>query len=269
MNTRLGVHFALDVVSEFGEVEIQTTAEDGPLHITETLLPIKEIKVPIEIDQPSGIQHRGTTIYISTDQTELFELDSNFKITRSVPQLISGPLLFKQGELEGIEVVGDTVLAIGEFGAIKKWQRQQDQWVELEEEPLLAEIAEIEFSGITQTEEGRYATSEDAPVIVNLETGKLNALNFDSVLKDGQSVAGLELSGLATVGNKYIVLTESHTSLLIVNRDSYQVEEVLAIEACAAADIAVRDGKAYIIVDHNYFDERPPIYVYDISKYLK
>lgn len=38
-----------------------------------------------------------------------------------------------------------------------------------------------------------------------------------------------------------------------------------AIQPGPVQDVAVRDGKAYVVVDHYFDGPRPPVYVYDLS----
>ncbi|NIW25478.1 MAG: hypothetical protein GWN29_13425, partial [Gammaproteobacteria bacterium] len=123
VDTRFGVFLLLDVVGAIGEQEPDYDARNGPLDVSAQLEPILAIALPEDIEQPSGIQHRGDRVYISTDQAELFVLDGELKAWTERAELIGGLLLLKQGALEGIEVIDDTLLAIGEFGAIPVWER--------------------------------------------------------------------------------------------------------------------------------------------------
>lgn len=43
--------------------------------------------------------------------------------------------------------------------------------------------------------------------------------------------------------------------------------DVWGIDAGESSDIAVLDGSAYVTIDHNYFDPRPPLLVYALPRY--
>ncbi len=264
IDTRIGAFLVMDVVGGIGEEGTDYDARNGPLTLTAQLAPAMEITLPTDMDQPSGIQHRGDRVYISTDQAELFVLDGQFDAWIERVDLIGGPLLFKQGSLEGIEVVDDTVLAIGEFGAIWVWRRTDDAWERLADQPLPQDIAELEFSGITNLAGRRLATSEDTPVIVDVDSGTVHEIDFDRFLKAGADPASLQFSGLASENGRLYVLTESYTSILVIDPSDFSVLAVFGAEPGPAADLAVRDGRAYVVIDHNYNEPRPPLHVYDL-----
>jgi len=264
LDTRIGVFFALDVVGAIGDEDPDYDAQNGPLELSAQLAPVMEIPLPDEIEQPSGIQHRGDRVFISTDQAELFVLDGQFQAQIERADLVGGLLMFKQGSLEGIEVIDDTLLAIGEFGAIRVWGTDGVAWQRLADETLLESIAEAEYSGITYFSGQRYATSEDSPAIVNLDTGMVHALDFGSFLKANEDPSALQFSGLASEGGRLFVLTESYSSILVVDPNSFRVLAVYGIEPGPVADLAVRDQRAYVVVDHNLDEPKPPLFVYDL-----
>ncbi|WOO40790.1 hypothetical protein [Rubellicoccus peritrichatus] len=268
LNTRLGVHIALDVLSEMGSPkEMQTSAEEGPLKLTRELSPIEKITLPSSIEQPSGIKHRNDAVYISTDQTEIFKLDSSLNTASEAFYLLGGPLLFKQGSLEGIEVKGNKLHAIGEFGSMPTWlENDQNGWTRAADTILPAEIAATEYSGITDSSKGFFATSEDGVIIFNLDEGSRHELQFDGFLKDNANVDSLVFSGIAYDNNRLFILSESYTSIIVANASTFEVDHVFGIQPCAAADLSFHQGRLYIVVDHNYNEERPPVYVYDIDE---
>ncbi|WP_299772557.1 hypothetical protein [uncultured Pseudoteredinibacter sp.] len=266
VNTRLGAYLIIDVIGSSGDSDLTIpSAESGPLRVSRQLEPLAEIAMPKKIEQPSGIQHRGDRIYISTDQAELFILDDKFKIINDSASLVGGPLLFKQGSLEGIEVVDNSVLAIGEFGSIRKWSGSGENWQRQEDIALPANIQDFEFSGISITKDRQLATSEETPELVDVKKGEIHKINFGSFMKPGGDISSLSISGLAYENGKYYVLTENYTSILVLDANSLEVIEVLGIIPTQAADLSVRNGRAYIVVDHNYVDELPPVYVYQVD----
>ncbi|MEM8713456.1 MAG: hypothetical protein AAGG01_21130 [Planctomycetota bacterium] len=268
VNTRIGVHVVLDMIQGGDEGSVSYDASSGPLEVTRALTPIQQIALPAAVEQPSGIQHRRDLVYISTDQGELFVLNGQFDLVSEAIQLIGGPLLFKQGLLEAIELVDEQLLAVGEFGAIRVWEPSGDSWRRIDDIALPPSIADGEFSGIARLDSELVATSEDEPVIVDLRRGEVHELDFGSHLKDGADVSALEFSGLASANGLLYVLTETHSSVLVVDPDGYRVAAVYGIKGGPVADLAVRDGRAYVVVDHNYTEPRPPMYVYELPSLL-
>lgn len=269
MNTRVGVHVALDVIGEFGEVEVQTAAEDGPLVLTGRLTPVREISLPSEIEQASGIRMNDKRIYVCTDQTELFELDHEWNLATDAVTLVEGMLLFKQGSLEGIALDEEQLFAIGEFGAIKCWKQSENGWQRCEDIAIPDGFEDEEFSGMVVTERGRYASLDDYPVVLELETGKQLHLKAEDRLKPGRKLSEISFSGLAIAHGRIVLLSEDYTSLIIVDEANFSIQAVLGIKPCAAADIEIVGTDAYIVVDHNYNEDRTPVQVYDLSDYLK
>lgn len=264
IDTRLGAHVMLDVIGGGDADAASYDASLGPLSLTKMLSPAEEITLPAAIEQPSGIQHRGDRVYVSTDQGELFVLDGRFEQTADSFDLLRGPLLFKQGVLEGIELVDGALLAIGEFGAIRAWTPSDSAWTRTADVELPAGIADGEFSGITQFGETRLATSEDEPVLFDLVSGERHELDYGEHLKEGGDAAALQFSGLASSKGLLYVLTETHSSILVVEPSDFSVTAVYGIVGAPVADLAVHDGRAYVVVDHNYDEPRPPLYVYEL-----
>ena len=261
LNTRLGVHFVVDVLGG-GDAATDYDPTTGPLKLTGTLEPIDTIQLPANIQQPSGIQHRGDTVYLSTDQAELFVGNADMTAWPQKTDLIAGPLLLKQGSLEGIEFFDDTLYAIGEFGAIRGWSRTGQGWHHAEDLALPASIADMEFSGMTQFDGRRLATTEDRPVIVDLITGDIHELDTTNLAKPDADLDALQFSGIAHEAGNLYLLTEPHTSILVVDATDYTIKAVWGITPGPAADLAIHDGKIYTVVDHNYLEEKPPIAVY-------
>lgn len=266
LDTRLGVHLMLDVLPELGKKpEVQTHATDGPLRLTAQLAPAATIALPSRIEQASGIKHRGGRVYIATDQTEIFELDSDYREVSAGTELIGGPLLFKQGSLEGIEVAGDTLVGAGEFGALPRWVKQADgRWKRVGDVPVPAALASMELSGITDTPQSRLAVSEDHAAILDLGDGSTRLLEYGSFLRDNANLASLKFSGIAYADERLYILSESHTMIIVARFPGLEVESVFGIEACAAADLSVHGGRAYVVVDHNYGQAVEPIRVFDL-----
>ncbi|GEM_PF-6146137 len=271
VNTRFGVHLVLDVLSEVGSSkEAQTGASEGPLRVSATLSPVEKIPLPSSIEQPSGIKHRNGAVYISTDQTEIFKLDADLKTASAGGYLLKGPLLFKQGSLEGIEVRGDLLFGIGEFDSMPTWtENGETNWIRNTDAGLPPGFAGVEFSGVVDTPSGQFATSEDRLSLLNLDDGSEHRVDFGGFLKEGADPSVLAFSGVAHAGGAFYVLTETHTSVLVIDDVSFRVQHVFGIEPSAAADLSVHEGRCYVVIDHNYNQPVEPVHVYNINAAMR
>ncbi|MEM0967168.1 MAG: hypothetical protein AAGJ81_13570 [Verrucomicrobiota bacterium] len=267
LNTRLGVHLVLDVFTELGEEEeVIRPASQGPLKISAVLTPVETIPLPEGIEQPSGIKHRNRKVYISTDQVELFVLGVDFKETKSSTVLRKGPLLFKQGILEGIEVQEGRLIGVGELGEIPVWVKDSyGGWLEVAPLSVSHPVKALEFTGIAQTPDGLVATVEGSLELLALKTATPIQLSFGSFVKEDGDLLGLAFSGIAYHDGAYFLLTEQYTSVLVFGAKSAALQYVFEVEPSAAADLSYYDGKIYVVIDHNYNEPRPDVQVYDIE----
>ena len=99
--TRFGVFIVFDILGDIGSDNLVVNPEEGPLRIDRTLSAVRLIVTPDQVEQISGLHIDATGIYASTDQVELFHLQETGELQAS-HTLISGPLLLRQGSLEGI-----------------------------------------------------------------------------------------------------------------------------------------------------------------------
>lgn len=266
VNTRLGVFLVFDVVGDLsGSDNLATDTQNGPLKVTRWLAATNTINVPATLEQASGIQVGPNVIWVSTDQAELFKLDHTGNPLCPQMPLLGGPLLFKQGSLEGIWLEGSELHGIGELGAIARWSIQDNSALVLEPTPLPTTIAALEYTGISQYHNKLYAVSDEGLKIYDLESAIAYQPNLEGHLKLGQSVEDLLLSGIAADERYLYLITEAYPSILVVDPSNWTLVEVLGIDPVEASDIAVHEGLAYVTVDHNYFDPRPPIYVYTLA----
>lgn len=264
VNTRMGVHIMLDVLAAGNADAMDYNTETGPLTLISTLEPIDEITLPKAVEQPSGIQHRGDTVYIATDQVELFVLSGDFSSVSRRQELVSGLLIFKQGQLESIEYVDDEVLLAGEFGAIWVWENNGGELTRVDDIVLPSSIGNMELSGMTQASDRLLAVSDETTMVLDLSTGATLELEFGDFLKEGADPSALKYCGIASEDGKLYILSESHSCILVVDSTDFSVNAVYGIKPGPVADLAVRDGLAYVIVDHNYTEPKPPVYVYNL-----
>ena len=105
-------------------------------------------------------------------------------------------------------------------------------------------------------------TTDDGLAIWNLGAGTRREPDIGAFLRPGRSADELLVSGIAANASSVYLITENYTCILRVDPNTWRVTDVWGIDAGEASDIAVLDGSAYVTVDHNYFDPRPPLLVY-------
>lgn len=264
-NTRVGVFIVFDVLGDaFGSDNLPTLAAQGPLRLTRSISADERIVLPDAIQQASGLSISGDHILISTDQAELFVIDAEGELQTKPADLIAGPLLLKQGSLEGIQFQSEELVGIGELGALASWSEDGNSWLRNPDQKLPAAIADYEFTGLTQHRNQLWATTDEGLLLVNLTSGSQRRLDLSAYLKPNRRQSELLLSGLASDGEYLYLLTENYASLIVYETETESIQEIVGIDAIEASDIAIKDNRAWVSVDHNYFDARPPLHVYSL-----
>ncbi|NKB32439.1 MAG: hypothetical protein GKR91_05010 [Pseudomonadales bacterium] len=263
-NTRVGVFLVFDVVGGSTD-NLVTDTSTGPLSTSRSILADSRFSLPPELEQPSGIVVDESTVYISTDQAELFVLDRQFILKEPKSDLIGGILLLKQGSLEAITLVDEQVVGIGEIGVIGVWARAANHWERLEDLPLPESLSNSEFTGVCMNGMGRWATTDGAQELFNLDDGSEHSISYGSFAKPDGDLTQLMISGVDCNEDNFYLITENFTSIIVLDLD-FRVMEVIGIDAGEASDIAIHNLSAYVTVDHNLFDDRPPVYRYELSQ---
>lgn len=263
-NTRLGVFLVFDVLGGSTD-NLVTDSNAGPLNISRSLLADSSFTLPDELEQPSGIIVDESTVYISTDQAELFVLDRQFKLKEQKSNLIGGILLLKQGSLEAISLADEQIVGIGEIGVIGNWARTMNNWLRLEDSPLPDSLSGNEFTGVCMNSMGSWATTDSAHYLFNLDNGSEHSIHYGSFAKPESDLTQLMISGIDCNEDNYYLITENYTSIIVLGLD-FRAIEVIGIDAGEASDIAIHNLSAYVTVDHNLFDDRPPVYRYELAQ---
>ena len=269
-NTRLGVYILLDY---FGDDDsgIVTDPASGPLELSEFTTAVAAYALPPQIDQPSGMTYleADRAFAIVTDQAELFEVSDDFTTVRSATALAGGLLVTRQGLMEAAGSIGGQRIAVsGETGRIDVWRKDAEPGFSLEAAVQLSGFAgEGEFSGIAHNPQtGEYYLSSDETLTIAVvdATGRLlRELTFEDDLrgrlKPGRSLSEYELSGLDYTDGRLFAVSEAYNTLFIIDPEHGLVRTLGIENGGQISAIAVRDGTAYLPLDHNYVDERPPL----------
>ena len=262
--TRMGAFLVFDFLGDIGSEDVQLDFEDGPLHASVERSASGLYDLPEELEQPSGIYHDGETLYVATDQSEVFLLTPSFEL-RQRRALIGGPLLARHGAIKGITVTDEGLLGVGEIGAVGVWRTSD--WERLPSKPV---ALDLEFTGIAEQDGILYATTArrvgQPAVLANLTSGAIEEIRFGPFLKAGRSTSELQLSGIAADAEQLYVVTGNFTSIIVVDPRTLSAIEVVDIDEIEASDISVHEGRAFVTVDHKLVDERPALYAYDLDR---
>jgi len=83
-------------------------------------------------------------------------------------------------------------------------------------------------------------------------------------IKSGRDLSEYSISGLDYANGRLYVLTETYNTIFVVD-PARGVERVVGVEGGGQlAAIAIADGRAYMPVDHNWDEDRPPLFVADL-----
>jgi len=272
VNTRFGVFLVFDVFGDIGDANVQTSPHDGPLDPDRMIRSAATYPLPDVIEQPSGIEYLAdrASFVINTDQAELFELSSEFDSISSKTQLMGGPLLFRQGSIEGVVAIEDSILFAGEIGHLKEWAIVNDAWSSKSEIMLPGEYDDAEWSAIArnpETGELYLASDEQFQIDIFDASGAfVRSLIPEAPENSKRSLSEFMISGLDFEDGHLYVVTENFATLLKLDTDSAAIKEFIGLEdAGEVSDLVVVNNKAYVTIDHNLFDERPGVRVYELG----
>ncbi len=272
-NTSLGAYILLDYLADDDSGLIADPAA-GPLELSEFVTAVEAVPaMPPEIDQPSGMTYleADRAFAIVTDQAELFVVSDDFTTVRSNTAVLDGLLVTRQGRMEAVVGIdGPRVAVTGEIGdRIDVWRKGAEPGFSLEASIDLSDYAgggELEIQGLAhnpQTGEFYLSSDETLAIAVVDATGRLlRELTFEDDLqgrlKPGRTLSEYRLSGLDYADGLYAV-SEPYNTLFVIDPE-HGLLRVLGIEnGGPISAIAVRDGTAYLPLDHNWVDPRPPL----------
>ncbi len=273
-NTRFGVWLLLDAFGgDAGDGDI-ADPRLGPVEIVEFVTADPAFQLPGAIEQPSGISfvEDANRFFVATDQAELFVLDNELATIQSRKVLSRQLLVSRQGSVEAITAINaDRVVVAGESPALELWRwAADDNWYRDAVLELSGYDGEMEFSGIAynyDAEEYFLATDEVFEVFVLDSRGSVirtMGLGDSLDLKAGRELDELSISGLDYADGRLYILTETYNTIFVVD-PAAGVERAIGVEGGGQlAAIAIANGRAYMPVDHNWDEERPPLFVVDL-----
>jgi len=269
ISTRFGVFLVFDVVGDIrGSDNLIADPRQGPLLLNHYLEPVARIPLPDAIAQPSGLSCSAEKIWISTDQAELFALQWDGTVAIDRFQLIGGPLLLRQGSIEGVVEIDDNLVFAGELGALIQVAVSPQPQLSGQISLNSAQVVDTEFTGIEYVGNSFVLTADEAPSLIILssqgELEKQNPLAFEALdIKQGRNPGEYLLSGLSHADALFVVTENYSTLLRIDNIDSAQVTAAYGLlGAGEISDVCIAGDRILVISDHNLFDAKPPITEY-------
>lgn len=275
-NTRLGVYILLDY---FGDDESDLVADPrlGPVELSEFVTAVPAYTLPLDIDQPSGISYlQGESAFaIVTDQAELFVVSEDFETIQSETALAGGLLVMRQGTVESAGAIDEDRLAVtGESGRIDVWRKGADLAFSVDAEIEVSGFeGEAEFSGVAYNPQtGEYYLSSDEALtiyVVDPEGRVRREISLETdlrgQLKSGRSLNEYQLSGLDFSNGLLFAVSETYNTIFTIDPAGGLTRTIGIEGGDQISDIAVHDNRAYLPIDHNHVDERPPLFVAELQ----
>ena len=273
-NSPLGAYILLDYLADDDSGLVADPAA-GPLELSEFATAWEAAPaMPTQIDQPSGMTYleADRAFAIVTDQAELFLVSEDFATVLSATAVLDGLLVTRQGRMEAVANIGGQRVAVtGEIGSrIDVWHNDTEPGFTLETSIDLSDYAggsDVEIEGIAHNAEtGEFYLSSDETLAIAVvdATGRLlRKLTFEDDLrgrlKPGRTLSGYRLSGLDYADGLLYAISEPYNTLFIIDPEHGLVRTLGIENGGPISAIAVRDGTAYLPLDHNYVDPRPPL----------
>ena len=256
-NTPFGVWIVFDVIGE--DEPKPLPAIEGPLVIDGPLERTRQLLLPAAIEQPSGISTVGDEFLLATDQAEFFRITRDGSIIEEAA-LLEGLLLRRQGRVEAIASHKGTIHVAGELGFVAQFDQQSG----LKPAAVAENLTAMDISGLTNHNGQLLGVNDGTFAIINLTAGEVIQLDPGERLKPGRSISELHLSGIASDGIRLFLVAENCSTVVVISGESLEVEGVYGIDEIDAQDMAVAGGELWVVVDHNLFDERPPMFLYAV-----
>ena len=271
-NTSLGAYILLDYLAD-DDSGLVADPRAGPLELSEFVTAVEAAPaMPPVIDQPSGIAYleADRAFAIVTDQAELFVVSDDFTTVRSETAVLDGLLVTRQGRMEAVVGVdGQRVAVTGEIGdRIDIWRKGAEPGFSLEASIDLSSLAGGgEVEGIAHNPQaGEFYLSSDetlAVAVIDASGRLLRELTFEEELrgrlKPGRSLSEYQLSGLDYADGLLYAVSEPYNTLFVIDPEQGLVSALGIENGGPISAIAVRDGTAYLPLDHNWVDPRPPL----------
>ena len=199
-------------------------------------------------------------------------VSDDFRTIRSNTAVLDGLLVTRQGRMEAAtNIDGQRIAVTGKIGnRVDIWRKGAEPGCSLEAAMDLSDYAgggDVEIEGVAHNPQtGEFYLSSDetlAIAVVDASGRLLRELTFEDDLrgrlKPGRTLSEYRLSGLDYADGLLYAVSEPFNTLFVIDPE-HGLVRVLGIEnGGPISAIAVRDGTAYLPLDHNWVDPRPPL----------
>lgn len=266
--TRFGVFLVFDIIGDFRETDnFSSTARSAPVSVTHWLSVPENIVLPKEISQVSGIFVTDANLVLSTDQSEIFVLSKDgSKVIDGGNLFRFTPLLLRQGRLEVVTMVGDEFWLAGEHGAFVAASTSGEF---LGDRPMPLAAASKEITGFSNGDDIYFLTTNDSVDLTVLDPNSDQVRTLKLDFGGAPEPDEFLWSGVAYSDGNLFLVSENYPMVIVADSNTGTVKATLGIEGeHEFSGISVRDGNIYLTSDHNYFDLRPPLKVYQLPEEL-
>lgn len=247
----------------------------------------KELKMPLQIEQASGLSVRAHSFLFTTDKAEVIQttLDEsgNLEYNQTL-DILNLPLLLKQGHMEAVSFWENTqiIYAIG-WNTLYTIDASHTEMKILSETLLLlptqtpGELIEVQSMVYHPETEHIYIwySPDDEEGVYIAEITIQGSLVRQVPVHHGTDTQNEGLlkalpwfiaSWMSIHQGRWVVLSDQHSSLLWINIQTGEVEEIWWLaDLHDMTSLSIYDWKIYMTQDHEYYQDIPALRVLDIS----
>lgn len=252
---------------------------NGPIEDHGELALLAQTPLDNEIAQPSGLwsMYDGSWLIV-TDQAEMYALNHDFEVQEKV-NIEFDSIQCNQGCTEAIVGDVDEFFALTDRNIIGQFNRENGSYRLTQE--FLVNVTNEEgdaysYSGMGKNEQsGEYFLITDQAGANQVD--ELIILHHDFTVKERHeitypyetdgSIFEFDAQGVQYAEGNVYVLSEKFTKFikLSVTGEILAVYDIDPEHVSTPSDFAIRDGKIYVIGDHENDEPLPPVSIFEIA----
>lgn len=248
----------------------------------------KELKMPLQIEQASGLSVSWNQFLFTTDKAEVVRAhrdDNHQLIYDATLDILHLPLLLKQGHMEAATFWSNynTAYAIG-WNALYTIDISDKQMSIVSERALSlstqvpGELIEVQAMVYDTQWESIYVgySPDDGEGIYIAEISTDGTFKRQVPVFHDTHPQSTDLirafpwfiaSGLSMHQGQLVVLSDQHSSLLWIDTQTGEIQELWWLaEQHDLTGFSIYDGMLYVTQDHEYYQDIPALRVLDISE---
>lgn len=246
---------------------------DGPIADSGNLVVQQRFTLPAGIKQPSGLwQWQSGGWEIVTDQAEVFSLNENLEI-QSRSELVFSSINCSQGCTEAVTGTADGLFVLADSGLVGHFI-QTGQGYELAREYALTlqgnDAQPLEFAGIAYDEQSNLfflvsdsddESQQDWLFTLDNQFNLISRQPLSYAAETEGSINEYTAQGLYFADGALWLLSEQFTKVVKLNLSAevVAVYDLLPEDMPIPSDLVVKEGKVYLIGDHENDEPVPPL----------